>query len=72
MTVVSKAVPGPEVGALDYYDWDQADTALTATIEDVVKAVESCGAVVSGSPWRSPNDETEERRKQQVTAEGPH
>ncbi|MCH6163192.1 MerR family transcriptional regulator [Streptomyces marispadix] len=72
MTVVSKVVPGPETGARDYYDWDYADTALAATLEEVIETVESCGAVVSGSPWRSPAAETEEQMKQQVTAEGPH
>ncbi|MFE2188675.1 MerR family transcriptional regulator [Streptomyces sp. NPDC059455] len=52
MTVVSKLVPGPSAGG-DQYDWDEADAVVTATVQDVVRTMESCGAVVSGTPWRT-------------------
>jgi DNA-binding transcriptional MerR regulator len=71
MTVVSKPVPGPSAGR-DQYDWGQADAAVTATIAEVVKTVESCGAVVSGTPWRVPAVETPEQKRQNLTPEGPH
>ncbi|MCQ8832057.1 MerR family transcriptional regulator [Streptomyces malaysiensis] len=71
MTVVSKLVPGPSAGG-DQYDWDEADAVVTATVQDVVKTVESCGAVVSGTPWRTWASETPEQKMQGITAEGPH
>ncbi|MEV8058693.1 MerR family transcriptional regulator [Streptomyces antimycoticus] len=71
MTVVSKLVPGPSTGG-DQYDWDEADAAVTATVQNVVKTVESCGAVVSGTPWRAWAGETPEQKRQGITAEGPH
>ncbi|MEV5774781.1 MerR family transcriptional regulator [Streptomyces antimycoticus] len=71
MTVVSKLVPGPSAGG-DQYDWDEADAAVTATVQNVVKTVESCGAVVSGTPWRAWAGETPEQKRQGITAEGPH
>ncbi|NBM18113.1 MerR family transcriptional regulator [Streptomyces sp. GC420] len=69
-TVVSKPVAGPPAGR-DRDDWDQADAVLTA-VQEVVKTVESCGAVVSGTPWRAPAIETPEQRRQNLTPEGPH
>ncbi|MFF2806404.1 IS3 family transposase [Streptomyces sp. NPDC058000] len=45
MTVVSKLVPGSSARRNEY-DWDDVDAAVT--VQDVVKAMESCGAVVSG------------------------
>ncbi|GAA3359352.1 hypothetical protein GCM10017744_037650 [Streptomyces antimycoticus] len=71
MTVVSKLVPGPSAGG-DQYDWDEADAAVTATVQNVVKTVELCGAVVSGTPWRAWAGETPEQKRQGITAEGPH
>ncbi|SMD25260.1 MerR family transcriptional regulator [Kibdelosporangium aridum] len=71
MTVVSKVVPGPSAG-LNQYDWDQADAALYATVREVIETVESCGVVVSGTPWRAPAIETPEQKKQNLTAAGPH
>ena len=71
MTVVSKLVPSPSAGR-NQYDWDEADAALTATVQEVVKTVESCGAVVSGTPWRTWAGDTPEQKRQSLTAEGPH
>ncbi|WP_433272826.1 MerR family transcriptional regulator [Actinosynnema sp. CS-041913] len=70
-TVVSKVVPGP-AGGSDQYDWEQADVALAATVREVAEAVKSCGAVVSGTPWRAPAIETPEQKKRNLTTEGPH
>ncbi|MEU1799539.1 MerR family transcriptional regulator [Streptomyces sp. NPDC019937] len=71
MTVASKRVAGPSA-AHDQYEWAQADAAFIATVQEVVKSVGSCGAVVSGTPWRAPAIETLEQKKQNLTAEGPH
>ncbi|MFC3998387.1 MerR family transcriptional regulator [Nocardiopsis sediminis] len=71
MSVVSKAVPGPSAGD-DPGDWGPADAAFTATVAEVVAAVESCGGVVSGTPWRTWANETPEQRRRSNTAEGPH
>jgi len=71
MTVVSKLVLGPSAGR-SQYDWDEADAAVTATVQEVVKTVEACGAVVSGTPWRTWAADTPERKRQFLTAEGPH
>ncbi|OEV31977.1 hypothetical protein AN219_01675 [Streptomyces nanshensis] len=71
MTVVSKLVPGPSAGRTQY-DWEKADAALTAAVEEVVEAVEACGAVVSGTPWRTWAGDTPEQKRQCLTAEGPH
>lgn len=71
MTVVSKLVPGPPAGR-NRYDWDAADAAVTATVQDVVRTVESCGAVVSGAPWRTLAAETPEQKSQFLVGEGPH
>jgi DNA-binding transcriptional MerR regulator len=71
MTVVSKLAPGPSNGS-DQYDWDEADAGTKAAVQDVVEAVESCGAVVSGTPWRTWAIETPEQKRGQLTMEGPH
>ncbi|WP_113705113.1 MerR family transcriptional regulator [Nonomuraea lactucae] len=71
MTVVSKSVPGPSAGR-SQYDWDEVDLTVVAAVQDVVRAVESCGAVVSGTPWRVMANETPEQKKQSLTGEGPH
>ena len=70
MTVVSKPVPAPSAGQ-DQHEWHDWD-ATTATIQEVVKTVESCGAVVAGPPWRTPAIETPEQKRQNVSGEGPH
>lgn len=51
-TVVSKFVP-VEAAGLDTYDWTVVEATLGAALRELVTAVESCGAVVSGTPWRS-------------------
>ncbi|MFT7837145.1 MerR family transcriptional regulator [Saccharothrix sp. BKS2] len=71
MTVASKPVPGP-VAARDRYDWAEVDDATTAAVRELVGAVESCGAEVSGPPWRSWAAETPEQKRRGLTAEGPH
>ncbi|CAM3352736.1 MerR family transcriptional regulator [Kibdelosporangium persicum] len=71
MTVVSKLVPGPSAGH-DEYDWDQADAAMSATVQQVIETVRSCGAVVSGTPWRAPAIETAEQKNRNRTTTGPH
>lgn len=71
MTVVSKPVPGPSA-ELDHYDWDKSEAATTVTVQDVVKTVESCGAVVAGPPWRTPAIETPEQKRRNNSGEGPH
>jgi DNA-binding transcriptional MerR regulator len=71
MTVVSKLVPGPSAGD-NRYDWAHADDAASATIRAVVRTVESCGAAVSGTPWRTWAAETPEQKQQGFTVGGPH
>ncbi|GAB3460651.1 hypothetical protein GCM10027570_45860 [Streptomonospora sediminis] len=83
MTVVSKRVPAPEA-ANGQFDWAATGAAVTAAVAEVVETVESCGAAVSGTPWRAWANETPEQRtwsqsptgapwlvKVPVTAEGP-
>jgi DNA-binding transcriptional MerR regulator len=65
-TVVSRLVTvesGP-----DRYDWTAAEATLGAAVDDLVATVESCGAVVSGTPWRGWTRGTEEQRQ---GADGP-
>jgi len=69
MTVASKPVPGPPAGQ-DRDEWDEAEVA--ATIQDVITTVESCGAGVAGTPWRTPALETPDQKRRNATAEGPH
>ncbi|WP_166028345.1 MerR family transcriptional regulator [Streptomyces chilikensis] len=69
MTVASKLVPGTWIGDSPH-DWAEIDAAVTATVQNVVKTVESCGAVVSGTPWRAWAAETPEQERQWRTAEG--
>jgi DNA-binding transcriptional MerR regulator len=71
MTVVSKLVPGPPTGH-DQDKWEELDAATAATIQEVVKIVASCGAVVAGHPWRTWAIETPEQKRQNAGAEGPH
>ncbi|WP_333735809.1 MerR family transcriptional regulator [Streptomyces sp. IBSBF 2806] len=71
MTVVSKPVPRPPAGG-EPFDWDAADAAVAATVDDVAKAVESSGAVVSGRPWRTLAVESPEQRSRTLAGEGPH
>jgi DNA-binding transcriptional MerR regulator len=71
MTVVTKPVPNPSAGG-ERFDWDAADAAVAATVEDVVKAVESSGAVVSGRPWMTLAAETAEQKSRTLAGEGPH
>ncbi|MEU0204928.1 MerR family transcriptional regulator [Streptomyces canus] len=71
MTVVSKPVPSPSAGG-ERFDWDAADAAVAATVEDLVKAVESSGVVVSGRPWRTVAAETPEQKSRTLAGEGPH
>lgn len=70
MTVVSKPVPGTSAGR-SQDEWDEADAAVHATVQDLVKTVESCGAVVSGPAWRALAGETPEQRRQTLAGEGP-
>jgi DNA-binding transcriptional MerR regulator len=67
--VVSKLVPGPSAGH-DQYEWDESEA--TTTIQDVVKTVESCGAAVAGTPWRTPAIETPEQKRRNAGGEGPY
>ena len=69
LTVVSKLVPGPAAGP-HQFDWDAADAAVTATVQEVVRTVVSCGAVVSGTPWRALAAETPEQKRRILTGEG--
>lgn len=65
-TVVSRLVTvasGP-----DRYDWTAAEATLGAAVDDLVATVESCGAVVSGTPWHGWTRGTEEQRQ---GADGP-
>ncbi|WP_070008838.1 MerR family transcriptional regulator [Streptomyces abyssalis] len=71
MTVVSKIVPAQSAGE-DQYDWVGADARVASTVKDVIRTVESCGAVVSGTPWRTWAIETPEQKAQTLTMEGPH
>ncbi|MEU3556109.1 MerR family transcriptional regulator [Streptomyces fragilis] len=69
MTVASKLVPGTWIGDSPR-DWAEIDAAVIATVQDVVKTVESCGVVVSGTPWRVWATEAPEQERQGRTAEG--
>ncbi|MET9589866.1 MerR family transcriptional regulator [Streptomyces sp. NPDC006516] len=71
MTVASKFVPGPPSGR-DRYDWNAADTAVAAAVQDVVSTVESCGAVGAGTPWRTLAAGTPEQKSRYLAGEGPH
>ncbi|MEW1751680.1 MerR family transcriptional regulator [Streptomyces angustmyceticus] len=70
MTVVSKPVPATPDGRTSY-EWDEGHAAITATVQDVVKTVESCGAAVSGLPWQTMANETPEQRRRNLTGEEP-
>ncbi|GGZ19568.1 MerR family transcriptional regulator [Streptomyces nitrosporeus] len=71
MTVVSKPVPGPPSGRRRY-DWDAADAAVTAAVQDVMRTLESCGAVVAGTPWRALAAETPEQKNRIRAGKEPH
>ena len=66
-TVVSRLVT-VELDGLDRYDWTAAEATLAGAVDDLVATVESCGAVVSGMPWRGWTRGTEEQRQ---GADGP-
>lgn len=66
-TVVSRLVT-VELAGLDRYDWTAAEATFAAAVDDLVATVESCGAVVSGTPWRGWTRGTEEQRQ---GADGP-
>ncbi|MFD4029153.1 MerR family transcriptional regulator [Streptomyces sp. NPDC058637] len=70
MTVASKRVPCPPAGR-DPYDWNAADAAVTAAVQDVVRTVESYGAVVAGTPWRTLAAGTPEQKSRILAGEGP-
>ncbi|PRX97685.1 MerR family transcriptional regulator [Allonocardiopsis opalescens] len=70
-TVVSKLVPGLSAGRTQY-DWAEVDAAVTATVKELVATVESCGATVAGTPWRTWAMETTEQKRRSLTMEGPH
>ncbi|MFC7328069.1 MerR family transcriptional regulator [Marinactinospora rubrisoli] len=70
MTVVSRLVPGSLVGQ-EPYDWDAADAVLTAAVRELVAAVRSSGATVSGTPWWAWAMETPEQKRKGLTAGGP-
>ncbi|MFK4067042.1 MerR family transcriptional regulator [Streptomyces sp. NPDC029674] len=72
MTVASKPVPCPPAGRRDRYDWNAADAAVTAAVQDVVRTVESYGAVVAGTPWRTLAAGTPEQKRRILAGEGPH
>ncbi|MFD6141324.1 MerR family transcriptional regulator [Promicromonospora sp. NPDC060271] len=61
-TVVSRLV-AVELAGRDRYDWTAAETTLGAAVTDLVATVESCGAVVSGTPWRGWTRGTQEQRQ---------
>ncbi|MFF5722524.1 MerR family transcriptional regulator [[Kitasatospora] papulosa] len=71
MTVASKVVPRPPSGR-NPYDWHAADAVVTAAVQDVVKTVESYGAVVAGTSWRTLAAETPEQKSRILAGEGPH
>ncbi|MEU7608110.1 MerR family transcriptional regulator [Micromonospora sp. NPDC049204] len=68
MTVVSTLVAGRPAGH-DRSEWDESEAV--ATVQEVVKTVESCGAVVAGVPWRTPAIETPEQKRQSSSGGGP-
>ncbi|WIM96401.1 MerR family transcriptional regulator [Actinoplanes oblitus] len=51
MTVVSKPAPVTPLGR-DRQEWDRTEAVLEAAAEDLIEAVESCGATPVGPPWR--------------------
>ncbi|GAA2846075.1 hypothetical protein Acy02nite_47860 [Actinoplanes cyaneus] len=51
MTVVSK--PAPVIRGDDQQGWDLNETVLEAATQDLVRTVESYGAVPAGTPWRT-------------------
>ncbi|KIH99839.1 hypothetical protein LP52_04860 [Streptomonospora alba] len=66
-TVAAKPVSTPLIGN-DQDDWDEVGAAVTATVAELAETAESCGAVVSGTPWRTWVDATPELRS--LTSEG--
>jgi hypothetical protein len=60
-TVVSRLVT--VAAGHDRYDWTAVEATLAAAVDDLIKTVESCGAVVSGTPWRGWTRGTEEQRR---------
>lgn len=60
-TVVSRLVT-VDAGH-DRYDWTAVEATLAAAVDDLVATVESCGAVVAGTPWRGWTRGTEEQRQ---------
>ncbi|KOU05114.1 hypothetical protein ADK86_07620 [Streptomyces sp. NRRL F-5755] len=69
-TVISKPVPGSSLRDAQH-DWGALDAAVGAAVQEMVRTVESLGAVVSGTPWRALARETPEQKRQLRTAEGP-
>lgn len=61
-TVVSRLALVEPTG-LDPYDWAAAEVTLGAAVDELIKTVESCGAVVSGAPWRTWARGTPEQRQ---------
>jgi DNA-binding transcriptional MerR regulator len=61
-TVVSRLVLVESAG-LDPYDWTAVEATLGTAVNDLIKTVESCGAVVSGMSWRSWARATREQRE---------
>ncbi|MEU5654346.1 MerR family transcriptional regulator [Streptomyces sp. NPDC047737] len=70
MTVASKLVPHP--AGRNRYDWNAADAAVTSAVQDVVRTVESYGAVVAGTPWRTLAAEAPEQKSRSLADEGPY
>ncbi|APY90302.1 hypothetical protein A7J05_35745 [Streptomyces alfalfae] len=70
-TVVSKLVPATPAGR-ERSDWDAAHAAVTATVQEVVRTVESCGGAVAGPPWQTVAAEPPEQKSRLLTGEGPH
>ncbi|MFF5900941.1 MerR family transcriptional regulator [Streptomyces argenteolus] len=70
MTVASKLVSGPPPEH-DRTDWDAIDAATTATVQDLTKTVKSCGALVTGAPWRALASGTPEQKSRILAGEDP-
>ncbi|RZU25042.1 MerR family transcriptional regulator [Streptomyces sp. BK239] len=70
MTVASKLVPRP--AGRNRYDWNAADAAVTSAVQEVVRTVVSCGAVVTGTSWRTLAAGTPEQKSRIRAGEGPH
>ncbi len=70
MTVVAKKVRGTPLGR-NLREWDEAETLIAATMNELVRTVEDAGVATLGRPWRTLALETPEQDRRVLDGEGP-